>query len=333
MKRIYVDFSQLINDGGGYNRYCIILAKALDKISDFEFRFFLPKSYKKQFSQIIKNSKIITFNDSKGLIFLKREIFFIFKKRSFFPGNYTTLLNFSSNNILVIHDLKFIQISKYLDWKRKLFRYFMVYTSINKNPKIIAISKFTSKSISNFFKKKSVVIYTPSKPKKNNYKKIIGLPKTFYLTVLTKHQHKNAQTIFNVFKKLKKKKLVVVGNFNVKQSNIIILNNILDSELSYLYANCKAFLFPSLYEGLGLPVMEASFYHKPIICSELEPLREVTNGKAIYVNNPVDEDEWIHKIKLLQSKKFFYNNHHLFSHRDFINKLNLLFHETNYPRP
>ena len=111
------------------------------------------------------------------------------------------------------------------------------------------------------------------------------------------------------------------------------MNNISDDILFNLYKNCKTFIFPSLYEGLGQPIIEASYFNKPIICSNLPPLLEITNNKAIYIDNPLDIEEWLTKIKMIKSTHFSYENDVFFSETKFINKLKKILNETDNSRP
>src|SRR5262249_32726892 len=57
-----------------------------------------------------------------------------------------------------------------------------------------------------------------------------------------------------------------------------------DEELAVLYANATALIFPSLFEGFGIPVIEAQAAGLPVICSDIEVLREVAGQGAIFIN-------------------------------------------------
>jgi glycosyltransferase involved in cell wall biosynthesis len=63
-----------------------------------------------------------------------------------------------------------------------------------------------------------------------------------------------------------------------------LLPSVSDAELSHLYANCTAFVFPSLYEGFGLPVAEALAHGVPVICSRAASLPEIAGDAAVYFN-------------------------------------------------
>jgi len=64
-------------------------------------------------------------------------------------------------------------------------------------------------------------------------------------------------------------------------------NNVNDAELVSLYAHCQAVLLPSLYEGLGLPVLEGVDHDKPVACSDIPVFREIPHfNEALYVFDP-----------------------------------------------
>jgi len=67
--------------------------------------------------------------------------------------------------------------------------------------------------------------------------------------------------------------------------NIVFTGNISGEELNYLYEECEVLLFPSEYEGLGLPVLEAMEKNKPVACSDIMVFREISND-AFYFFDP-----------------------------------------------
>jgi len=75
-------------------------------------------------------------------------------------------------------------------------------------------------------------------------------------------------------------------------SNIIKLKEIDNNELNLLYNYCSGLIYPSLYEGFGMPVLEAMKAGSPVICSNSSSLPEVAGEVAIFINpNNVSELE------------------------------------------
>lgn len=78
--------------------------------------------------------------------------------------------------------------------------------------------------------------------------------------------------------------------------DVIFLGFVDDATRSWLYTNALAYIFPSRYEGFGLPVLEAFMYECPVICYENSAVREVAGKAPLYVN---DSQELSDKIHLL----------------------------------
>lgn len=74
----------------------------------------------------------------------------------------------------------------------------------------------------------------------------------------------------------------------IKQRNlediVEIKGFVSDKELHELYRNCSALVYPSLWEGFGIPPLEAMRYRKPVILSNIDVFREIFEDAAIYIN-------------------------------------------------
>jgi glycosyltransferase involved in cell wall biosynthesis len=82
------------------------------------------------------------------------------------------------------------------------------------------------------------------------------------------------------------------------EKRIFWFRNLSDAGLSWLYENCHVFLFPSLYEGWGLPVVESLRHHRPVIVSSRGASPEAALGCATIVD-PDDRSMWIKEIRRL----------------------------------
>lgn len=83
-----------------------------------------------------------------------------------------------------------------------------------------------------------------------------------------------------------------------------IIGNIAEAEKHWYYQNCEAFLFPSIAEGFGLPVIEAMYYGKPIFLSSHTCLPEIGQEHAFYFNYDFDPDLMCHEFE--QGMQSFY---------------------------
>ena len=135
----------------------------------------------------------------------------------------------------------------------------------------------------------------------------------YYYTVSQNIPHKNFATLVKVIAKIKEQKqdlpaklLVsgISGNASGELSDLIdrlgVRDNIIqtgyisDEEKNTLTMNAKAFLFPSYFEGFGIPPVEAMMLGQRVITTTATSIPEVTLGKAEYVEDYMNPDAWIH---------------------------------------
>ncbi|MFZ3169715.1 MAG: glycosyltransferase family 1 protein [Candidatus Methanoperedens sp.] len=202
----------------------------------------------------------------------------------------------------MIHELypeMFSKKDKTPEWKKLLAQ---------KADKIIAISKNTKKDILKFYdidEDKIEVIYLGnSLEKKDDFRTSnIKLPDNFMLFVGDRVGYKNFEFFIHAISPLLKNdaSLYLIcaggGNFSEKERHLIneqqIKNSVLqysvdDRILSYLYQKARVFVFPSLYEGFGIPVLESFSCGCPIALSKTSSLPEVAGDAGIYFD-PMDE--------------------------------------------
>lgn len=141
------------------------------------------------------------------------------------------------------------------------------------------------------------------KDKKRKVKQKYGIVGSYILAVGTREPRKNLTRVIKAFNKLnsEKLKLVLVGKYgwgddvtlNNKQiamDNVIVTGFVDDKDLPVLYSGAKMFCYPSLYEGFGLPVLEAMQCGCPVITSNVSSLPEVAGEAGIQVD-PFKIDE------------------------------------------
>jgi glycosyltransferase involved in cell wall biosynthesis len=87
------------------------------------------------------------------------------------------------------------------------------------------------------------------------------------------------------------------------QERIILLGHVAYDDLPSFYGAATALIFPSLYEGFGLPPLEAMACNSPVILSNNSSLREVAGEAGLYINNPLDcEDISANILELVNDK-------------------------------
>ncbi len=133
----------------------------------------------------------------------------------------------------------------------------------------------------------------------NETRQHYNLKNPYFLTVGTREPRKNLSTLIKAYARLLKTNpqtqpdLVIVGrygwgedlNLGLLPEKVKLLGFVENEKLAPLYAGALAFIFPSLYEGFGLPPLEAMTFDCPVISSFTGPLPEVV-GKAALLIDP-----------------------------------------------
>lgn len=233
--------------------------------------------------------------------------------------------------IITIHDLQALHYPEYFSKSEYLWLKFAWKRCAKTSDKIITISNFVKKDIVEKLGidiDKISVIYNPitNIEKITEFKKIKEkyniTEKGYYYTVSSLLPHKNLKTLLYVIKKLKDenskvpKKLLISGIGGKSKKDIIniisrlgiekevtLTGFISNEERNSLYKNAKIFLFPSVFEGFGMPPIEAMMLNTPVITTKLTSIYEVTQGKAYYVEDPYNVNEWVELIKYVSEKK------------------------------
>lgn len=245
------------------------------------------------------------------------------------PGN-TFPLYLSKNIKLVvtIHDLIFMSpIRGKASIKQKighLYRKYILKYGHNRIDKCITVSKYSAKEIEQILGIKNIVITYNCIDTFYNLANTIETPTSrgnFYFTLSGDAPSKNLQHIIDTFKNnLQNEKLIIAGVptkssiRNQQNNNIIFLNyGISDIELIKWYKSCKAFIFLSIKEGFGIPLLEALVCDSPIICSNTTSIPEIVGIYAILID-PLNKEQLTKTIqqidlhKINTSNKFIHLN-------------------------
>lgn len=235
--------------------------------------------------------------------------------------------------IITIHDLQALHFPEYFNRFRVMWMRFFWNCVTKKANKIIAISNFVKQDIIehyNIAKNKTEVIYNPivcddnTIPFENIEDKYKIKKQQYYYTVSSTLKHKNLITLLKVMLEIRNRNLPLCKKFlisgvsgsaqdslkefiyrNKLEDICIFTGYISNEERNTLLANANMFLFASIFEGFGMPPIEAMSLGTKCITTRCTSIPEVTQEKAIYVSNPFDVEEWI-KVMLSSNDKSFH---------------------------
>ncbi len=222
------------------------------------------------------------------------------------------LLPLRVRKIVTIHDLvwlRFPRTMKPLGW---LFEFLFMPPSLYLADQIISVSQFTANELGQVFKlspsRISAIPNAAFPGGQNGAVTALGpadVDDEYFLFVGTPEPRKNLLRLLQAFKRLDRTgiRLFVVGsdgwgNQNVGQmamqlgiaESVVLFGRRDDADLAYLYEHALALVMPSLYEGFGLPLLEAMSHGVPVITSDCASMPEVAGEGGLLVD-PYSIDE------------------------------------------
>jgi len=319
--KIYINSRFLTQNITGVQRFAIEISKELKKLYKDNILFVSPKNI--IHIDLAKELNVKIVGNHTGHLWEQIDL-----PRYLKSVGSPLLLNlantaplFYKNKIVTIHDIAYEKFPKNFDWKFRYFYKFLVPSIIKTSKHIFTVSQFSKNEIIECYKvdkNKISVVY-------NAVNKIFKLIKKdfnneYILAVSSLNYQKNFHSLIKAFNKLKNKdiKLYLVGDINksfadtqllkdIEQNkNILFQGRVSDNELINLYSNAICFIYPSLYEGFGIPPLEAQACGCPVIVSNVASLPEVCSNSALYCN-PYDTDDIKEKIELLVNDKDLQN--------------------------
>lgn len=231
--------------------------------------------------------------------------------------------NFKGKKIVTIHDLIFLrypELYSAIDSRiyNKKFRHACDVADV-----IIAISEETKRDIQSYYfvpAEKIKVIYqscdehyyqVPTPQTIQQVTEKYKLPQDFLLYVGTIEERKNLLTIVKALQQVPDIPLIVVGKKKkyfhtvleyIRQHNlsgrVVFLKNVSNEELAVIYRLARIFIYPSVLEGFGIPILEALVSQVPVITTKDGCFPEAGGTNSLYIN-PADADELAEKIRFL----------------------------------
>jgi len=229
-----------------------------------------------------------------------------------------------SKKIVVIHDNLFWKYPK--NYPRIWRNYYtkLIQLGLNSKSIIVTTSNYSKLGLQPILKKNKIYpVYQSSENFSIQQTNENG--KKYILHVGTFEKRKNLLTLIKAFKKFKKElkvdcKLVLAGSTYINGDNNVLLeiekyimkHNLFGSILMpgyinknkalYFYNNSLMYVFPSIDEGFGIPLIEALKLKVPVICSDIPIFREIADDSVIYFEKNNEEDLFQKMKQLVQSK-------------------------------
>ena len=300
--------------GGISNYWFNLLQKSQNDNNIFYFEDnFLNKNYYRKLielpdERIVKDKNIVPLKIKRYL-----PIRNIDKSFDVFHSSYYRYAKGNIKNVITVYDFMYEKFLNKYNFKRVVHS-LQKYLAIKNSNYIIGISKNTLDDMLRFFlgfrEKKMSVIYLGVSDdfypveKKNDFIIIQNhklYDNSYFFYFGNRRGYKNFGLLIKAYSNLLKNnknipKLVVAGggSFNKEEMKLLRENEVLtntlklkeidNNELNLLYNYCSGFIYPSLYEGFGMPVLEAMQAGAPVICSNSSSFPEVAGEAAIYID-------------------------------------------------
>ncbi len=221
----------------------------------------------------------------------------------FNPG-FTAPLFAPCRQVTVFHDLQHKRHPEYFRWFDLPFWRFLLWAAAHRSHRLIAVSEATRSDLLRYYhvpQERAAVVPHGVEPAFSHLDRSHIEP--CLLCVSTLHPHKNLTRLIRAYgRKPREFRLVLAGlrGFHSEsvekrieetglQDSVQITGWLPREKLYGLYAHARAFIYPSTFEGFGMPVLEALAAGIPTACADIPPLREVAGDAAVFFD-PLDED-------------------------------------------
>lgn len=299
---IFLDISFELKKKAGIGAYILTLMKALEllnkPVQTCEFKINDKIKFKNIWYLIWLNTYFLVYT------FIKKPEVIIYP--SFFMPYFTRK---KTKYITVIHDLCADRQGEMTKYFSAVFR-LGTYIAVKKADVIITVSQTIKEELIKKYNlnpdrlqvvHNSVAEHFMETHENPDILKKYGAEKNKYLlSVATLNKRKNIPELIKAFESISDKypdlKLILVGGMGNEQRekltthpNIVFTGYIQDEDIPELYKNALFYVYPSVYEGFGIPQIEAQYCGCPVLCSDIDVFREISAESAEYCE-PVADD-------------------------------------------
>lgn len=287
----------------GVQRYTLEILNELDKIiSKDEIEICTPISARN--IPDYKNFKIVKYGKLKEIPWEQISFPYYVRKNKGISINLGNVSPWIEPGIVCIHDVNCIKNPQNFQKRMVIWYKFLFKRAIKKGRKIITVSNFSKREMLDCYNvdKDKIIVINNSWEHFNNIKEDNRIfdkypqlkEKDFFFSLGTLTKHKNLKWVLRVAKENPQYLFAISGFVNIQKfkdeldsespSNVIYLGYLNDEEVKAIYKRTKALLFPSLYEGFGLPPIEALSVGTKVVVADIESMHEIFEDTVIYIN-------------------------------------------------
>jgi glycosyltransferase involved in cell wall biosynthesis len=236
----------------------------------------------------------------------------------YFPNYFTPPGRHPCRTVTTIPDLQYLHLPENFSWRKRRWLRWAHRHTLQSADAVTVYSDFVLQDILEHYGEthtgRIVVAPIPVVWPADVGERRLAVVRPYVLTVASHYRHKNLATLLRAFalvhRDLPDVELVMAGQLGgnlvgVSQAedvpalvnelglgaHVRVTGYVGDDDIADLYRGAELFVFPSLFEGFGLPPVEALGYGLPVITTDRASLPEVTRGLAHYVSDPSDPEE------------------------------------------
>lgn len=330
--KLLIDLTSLADNNTGIENYAAEISRAVvaEYAENVDITLVFKDLIDSRFAKLDSRVKCVVLKGGRSkLIFnqliLPLALYLLPSKYYYFPAFSSPFLFFSRNVVDTIHDISYWDLRGVNRWYMTLYFRVLSIKSVMSSRLIVAVSEFTKSRVKRRFRVKEArlaVIPASLRTELVNFevsdeigykvKKELNLPDDYILSLGTIEPRKNLSLLLEAYCNAVERNstvpdLVVAGRYGWKMENLLtnvprsvrrkihFTGFVADDSLPYLYKLARFFVFPSKYEGFGIPPIEALSVGTAVLASKCTAMPDVLAEHAFYFesDNSCDLESWI----------------------------------------